>query len=105
MGATTDTDIQSAFDVQLETLSVAGFSNSQIQFENTQFSPDLTQPWLQPIMILAPSSQAEVGDAGMNMQKGIYQINVNVPANAGWGLCLTITGALVELFKRGTVLS
>lgn len=94
-------DIPAAFFAQLATMA----SPPPISYENIDFTPPSQAPWIECFWLPAKTYPAEIGDIGGNMQTGLFQITIHVPNNTGIGSALAIVGTLIQLFKRGTVLT
>lgn len=56
-------------------------------------------------MLLTEPVVAELGDTGRIMQKGIFQVSIFAPKNVGIGNALALADSVIQLFKKGTVLS
>lgn len=92
--------IQSALDKRLD----EGALMLPIAWENTTFEPSVTQAYLRPTFLPAQPSAASIGLNGRNRQAGIYQVDVFVPVGGGSAESRRISGRIIDLFKRGTVL-
>ncbi|SRR5579871_3826762 len=103
----TQSDIQSAFMQSLASYLSTNLLTYPIADENQDFNAPDNPPsiWLKTDMLRATAVVAELGDIGRNMQKGIFQIGVYGPKNQGRAATLAVADALVEWFRRGTVLA
>jgi hypothetical protein len=77
---------------------------SEVVWENTSYTPDLTTPWFEEFFLPNDSRQASLGLTGEQEDFGLYQINVNIPINQGTFLSDTYIDELSQLFKIGTIL-
>src|SRR5216684_2152230 len=101
--ATAQEDIKAAFLTQLQaTLTGLSSGAPQLAKENVVFSPTVGQPWIEVFMLWGEPRQIEFGDAGMNKQIGLFQINVYTPTGEGHGDAGKLAGQCVTAFKRGT---
>lgn len=101
MGATTFTDLRAALHAQLQTLA----DIPAVAWPNRAFNPDITAIWLRPRLLMARSRAAGVGIDAMNYQQGIFQVSIFAPKDNGDGSVLALANSLIQLFKRGTLLS
>lgn len=95
------TDIRAALTTQLSTMTGV----PAVAWENASYTPVVGTPYLTPSVLWAEGSQAELGVAGRNWERGIYQITCVYPPNTGMGALNTMIGKLRDRFKRGTVLT
>jgi hypothetical protein len=101
MSDTVYTDIRSALTARL--LTLGGLPD--VAWENKDYKPVLGTPYLRPEVLWAEPTQAAIGDAGANWEKGIYQITLVYPDGEGNGRINAMSGKLKDLFKRGTSLA
>lgn len=87
------TDIHTALDTRLNLLS----GGVVIAWENTEFTPVKDVPWLRPTLLMSPSSLMDLVDLQMN--EGIYQIDLFYPTDNGVGTILTKADAIYDHFK------
>jgi hypothetical protein len=91
-------DIESAFTNQLATLTDA----PDIAWPNINYKPKAGTAYIAGFMLPGEFVQASMGATGKDVQVGIFQVNVYVPAGIGRS---ALPDAIAEHFKRGTVLS
>jgi len=91
-------DIESAFTNQLATLTDA----PDIAWPNINYKPKAGTAYLTCFMLPGAFNQASMGATGKDVQVGIFQINVFIPAGDGRS---QLPDAVADHFKRGTVLS
>ena len=91
------TDIQGALRVQLGSLS----GLPDVAYENDDYTPNATTLFLRPTTLPIPTIQACLGDAGLDLHEGIFQVDVFVPSNSGR---TTWPDTIADHFKRGTTL-
>jgi hypothetical protein len=96
-----DTNIRAAFTAKLLTLSPM----PSIAWENVEYTPTPGIPYLMPFLLPGEPVQAELGQAGQNRHVGIYQVSVYSPSGKGVGDISTLRDKVIDLFKRGTVLT
>ena len=92
------TDIYGALRTRLNSMP----SVPPIAWENINYSPNSNTLFLRPTLIPAPTSQASLGDSGLDINNGIFQVDVFIPDNVGRS---TWPDAIADRFKRGTVLT
>lgn len=91
-------DIYSA----LSSLLSSNAGGSRIAWENTQFVPNLGETYLEPGHVLDTIQPASLGTTGLNIHRGLFQVNVVVPINSGAKVPLQKLDAIRTAFKRGT---
>jgi hypothetical protein len=94
-------NIRAAFVTKLQSFP----SLPSVAWENVAFTPATGVPYLAPYLLPGEPFQAEIGTAGINRHSGIYQISVFVPTGGGVAALNTLTGAMCDHFKRGTMLT
>ncbi len=90
-------DIQNLLEAQLVSLGL-GYA---VAWDNVDFTPNPTTPWLNPTIIPAGGQAAGLGVTAQNRHDGIFQITVMAPARDGHSLGLQIADQLATGFKRG----
>jgi hypothetical protein len=96
--STVFSDISTALDIRLDSLA----GRSPIAWENIGFKPVKNKLYLRPSHLPAPTSQAGLGDGGLDEYVGIYQVDVFAPAGKGRGASEKKLDAIADHFKRGT---
>ncbi len=95
-------DIRAAFDQHLnETVG----DTHDVAWPNYGYEPTTGTPYLRPSIIPAEPGYAGSGRCGKNRERGVYQIDVNIPESQGRGPAETIAEELRAAFARGTVLT
>lgn len=89
------TDIHTSLDTRLNALT----GGTTIAWENTEHIPLKGTPYLRPTVLMAPSSLMDLQDLQMN--EGIYQIDLFYPLDNGAGAMLTKADAIYDHFKAG----
>ena len=100
MSATVYTDIRAALEQRLSSLP----GLPAVAWENVKYTPVVGTPYLEPIIMWAEATQAEIGVTGRNWERGIYQITAVYPLDKGSSALEVMTGNIREWFKRGTEL-
>lgn len=95
------TNIRSAFAAQLQTLP----NLPAVAWENVTFTPVPGAPYFKPSLLMSEPSQAALGDAGENEQRGVYQISIYFPSEGGEKGLYDYIDAIRSHFKRGTRLT
>ena len=95
------TDISAALDQQLFTM--AGLP--PVAWENDDFEPTLNTLYLRPTLIAGDVNQATLGDNGLDMNVGIYQVDVFAQSGEGKFSSLEMADLIADHFKRGTDLT
>lgn len=93
--------IRSALTARLQTL--AGLP--AVAWENVAFAPVAGAMYLKPSLLPGEPTQAELGNNGLNMHTGLYQISVFAPAGAGVAAVNTLVNSICDHFKRGVELT
>ena len=96
-----DSSIESAFSAKLLTLATL----PSVAWPNVPFTPTVGVTFLKPHLLQGEPFQREIGTAGINEHGGIYQISIFTPAGNGPLESNTLRDALINHFKRGTVLT
>lgn len=65
-------------------------------------APAYGSVWMRPTVMPAMSSQATLGNDGLNMQRGVFQVSVFAPSGYSWGRVKAVADAVAALFTRGT---
>lgn len=86
-------DIHAALDTRLDSL-VGGVA---IVWENTDYTPVKGTPYLRPTLLMSKSSLMDLDNLQMNT--GIYQIDLFYPLSNGAGTLLTEMDAIYDHFK------
>lgn len=92
-------DIQIAFDKRLSLLT----GGTPIAWENVAYKPINNTPYLRPILLMSPSALMTVQDLQLN--QGIYQIDLIYPTEYGINAALTKLDAIYDHFKASTTLT
>lgn len=100
MGAP-DTKIRAAFATRLQTLSRL----PPVAWENVAFTPTAGVAYIRPHLLPGEPVQAEIGTLGQNWHNGIYQISIYAPAGQGTATISALRDAIIDHFKRGTLLT
>lgn len=96
-----DSNIRAAFVTRLQAFPAL----PPVAWENIAYTPVTGTTYLRPYLLPAEPFQAEIGSNGQNRHTGIYQINIFAPAGCGTATVNTLRDALINHFKRGTVLT
>lgn len=91
-------DIRAALTTRLQAMT----GLPAVAWEGKPYSRATGTTYIQPYVLIAEPTQAEIGLSGANRQAGVYHINVFIPAGAGIGAGLTLADTLCTWFKRGT---
>lgn len=86
-------DIQTALDTRLDSLD-GGVS---IAWDNTKFIPIKGTPYMRPTVLMSPAVLGSLETLQMN--NGIYQIDLFYPTDVGSGDVLTQADAVFDHFK------
>lgn len=86
-------DVQAALDTRLDALT----GGTPIAWENVEYTPVRGTAYLRPTTLMAPSSLMDLIDLQMN--EGIYQIDVIYPLGNGNGAALAKADAIYDHFK------
>lgn len=92
------TDIYGALRTRLNGIT----GRPPIAWENINYTPSANTLYLRPTLIPAPTFQASLGDDGLDLNNGIFQVDVVIPDNLGRS---TWPDTIADSFKRGTVLT
>lgn len=88
-------DIHTALDTRLSTLA----GGVAIAWENIEYTPVKGTPYLRPTVIMSPSSLLGLGLDDLQMNEGIYQIDLFYPVDKGAGDLLAKADAIYTHFK------
>ena len=91
-------DIQGALDNQLSTLT----SSPPVAWPNIPYEPSVGTAYLRPLFLPGDTTQAGLGDTGLDDSFGIYQVDVVYKAGTGRS---TLPDSVADHFSRGTVCS
>lgn len=91
-------DVQAALDSKLSTIG----DGLAIAWENTEYTPVLGTPWIRPTLLTASADLMDLDN--LQMQEGIYQVDVFYPVDKGPGALLAKLDELYDLFKSTTTL-
>lgn len=86
-------DTHAALDTRLAALS----GGTAIAYENTSYVPVRGTPYLRPTLLMAPSLLMDLDDLQMN--EGIYQIDLFYPLDDGMGTLLAKADQIYDHFK------
>lgn len=92
-------DVQIALDTKLNSLA----GGVAIAWENTKYVPVIGTPFMRPTVLLAGAELMDLNDLQLNT--GIYQIDIFYPKEAGPGAVLAQADAVYDHFKSGTKLT
>jgi len=82
-----------------------GFSlMPHVQFENTKYTPDDSQPWAEEKFVPNDSNITTLGLTGEMRDIGYFQVNVYVPINTGTFESDEYIDELSELFHHGLII-
>jgi len=76
-----------------------------VAWENFEYEPEIGTLYIRPTLIAGDVNQASLGDAGQDMNIGIYQIDVFSKAGQGKKEALEMADTIADQFKRGTDLT
>ena len=76
-----------------------------VAWNGRAFDPNYGDAWLRPSYNNAEPDQAELGTNGRNEHVGFYQIDIFAPRVVSDSVIEQMADALVERFKRGSVLT
>ena len=94
-------DISAALSGHLETM----VGLPPVSGENFEYAPVLGTLYIRETLLPAGSTQATLGDSGLDMNLGIYQIDVFAQAGEGKKAALEMADTIANHFKRGTDLT
>lgn len=94
-------DISAALDTQLNTMS----GLPPVAWENRGYTPVVGTLYIRPTLISGDVVQATLGDAGTDMNVGIYQVDIFAEAGKGKNEALVMADKIADQFKRGTDLT
>ena len=86
-------DIHAALDTRLNSLA----GGVAIAWENTEYTPVKDTPYLRPTLLMAPSTLMDLDTLQMN--EGLYQIDLFYPVANGMGDLLNKMDAIYDHFK------
>jgi len=95
--------IEAAFATSLAELATA--QSKSVAWPNAPFAPTTGTAYIKADNLPGEPFQAELGTDGLNYHSGIYQITVVYPAGVGTASPGALRDAVINAFKRGTVLS
>lgn len=61
--------------------------------------------WLRVTLLEGETTTATMGPKGLNKFVGVFQVDVIIPSDRGWGFAKKLADRVCSLFKRGTSLS
>ena len=93
--------ISAALDGRLNTLA----SLPPVAWQNVAYEPTSGVLYLRPTLLPAPTQQAGLGDAGLDENQGIYQIDIFAAVGGGRGVAEAQADLISDHFKRGTSLT
>lgn len=91
-------DIHAALDTRLNALT----GGTPIAWENTGYTPVKGTAFIRPTLLSAPSSLMDLDDLQLNI--GIYQIDLFYPLGTGAGTMLAKADAIYDHFKADLTL-
>ena len=91
-------DIQGALRARLVSLP----SSPPVAWENVDFNPNSNELFLRATSLPGETTQACIGDAGLDDHIGIFQVDVFIPDGKGRS---TWPDTVADHFKRGSVLT
>lgn len=80
----------------------AFFTTPKTQFENMAFTPPTGEPWAAVYFLPADPVVATLGAGGQDRLDGLFQIDINYPANTGTKLAKAKAEALRNTFTAGS---
>ena len=95
-------NIRKAFEKYL-VIMPQGLGQVKTAFENTTFTPVLTQPHQLSRLVPLPVENPTYGD-NYNREVGFYQVVLSYPKGEGVGALATMADKVKDYFKRGTTL-
>ena len=95
-------NIRKAFEKYL-VIMPQGLGQTKTAFENTTFTPVLTQPHQLSRLVPLPVENPTYGD-NYNREVGFYQVVLSYPKGEGAGALATMADKVKDYFKRGTTL-
>ena len=93
-------DISAALDRNLNDMA----GKPPIDWENQGYEPANGTLYVRPTIIPGDTVQASLGDAGQDVQVGVYQVDIFAKAGEGKNDALAMADLIADQFKRGTVL-
>jgi len=94
-------DISAALDGRLNIMP----SLPPVSWENGGYNPEHDVLYLRVTNIPASTTQAGLGSQGIDLNAGIYQIDIYALSGNGKSDAITLSDAISDHFKRGTDLS
>jgi hypothetical protein len=94
-------DISAALDQQLGSLA----GTTPIAWTNSEYTPTKGTMFLRPTNLPAPTLQGGLGTSGLDVNVGIYQVDVVGMVGTGKGLVAAKVDAVADHFSRGTDLT
>ena len=89
-------DVQTAFDTKLNSLSSAGFSTSNIAWPNYKYKPEVGTAFIRPTLL--PGESIHMTLDGSQRDVGIYQIDVFVEPEKGYTALMTLLDDIYDHF-------
>ncbi len=87
-------DIKTALDTLLASLS----GSTPIAWENIRYVPIHNTMYIRPTLLFSPTSKQTL--EGLQLQQGIYQVDIFAPVNVGMTNLLTKMDDILDLFRN-----
>jgi hypothetical protein len=73
--------------------------------ENMRYVPTVGRPYQETALLPADTAQPAMGNDGVSLEKGVYQVSLHFPRDEGAGDVLGRAQLIRQFFKRNTLLS
>ena len=96
-------EIQGALDTQLNNYATA--QDVAVDWPNVPYEPTISVSFVRPTFLPGYPEAAALGQDALNLQQGLYQVDIFTPSGAGSKAARDLAEALITSFKRGTTLT
>jgi hypothetical protein len=100
----TEADIYDTFCVAMSAFVAAQATPPPVSFPDVHFTPPDTGLWLEVKFFPNESDNYGIADDGGSVHKGFFQVGVCYRSGSGLVPSLTMVGAVIAAFDKGTLL-
>jgi hypothetical protein len=97
--------IQSLLNANLAAFAKAQSPALAVAYENKDFAPPQSAPYLRAHLLLSTPVAAALGSSAQDYQRGVFQVDVLALPDKGWGGAYPLADSIRTAFKRGTRLT